>query len=205
MKYIIHAIVWIAVFGALYYLFSKDNNVVIVNYPPKNEVIVAFGDSLVEGVGASPQDNFVALLSKELGKPIINLGKSGDTTKSALARLDEIKKHDPGIVMVLLGGNDALRRVPKTETKENLSAIIEELQNAGAIVILLGVQSGIFGDSYDEMFEELSRKSGTAYVSNVLQGLIGKPEFMYDTIHPNGKGYARIAERVLPVIKELLN
>ena len=187
----------------LYFVFRHGDT--ITNYPPKNQTIVAFGDSLVEGVGSTPGNDFVSVVGRTLGVTIINKGRSGDTTADGLARINDVLTEDPGIVIVLLGGNDALRRVPKTETFANLGMIIERLQSRGAIVVLLGVRGGILGDGYAGAFEALAKKYHTAYVSNVLEGLITNQQYMYDGIHPNDRGYIIVAERVAKVLKTVLS
>ena len=192
----------ILVLAPIAYFLFRDGS--ITNYPPKNQTIVAFGDSLVEGVGATPGNDFVSLVERTLRVDIINKGKSGDTTAHGLARIDEVLVEDPGIVILLLGGNDALRRVPKKETFSNLSAIIERLQSSGALVVLLGVRGGILGDGYAGDFETLAETYHTAYVSNVLGNLITNPKLMYDGIHPNDQGYVIVAERVGRVLQEVL-
>lgn len=186
----------------VYFLFRSGET--ITNYPPKNQTMVAFGDSLIEGVGATQGNDFVSVVGRTLGVAIINKGKSGDTTAEGLARIDEVTAENPGIVMVLLGGNDVLRRVPKKETFANLGAIIERLQVTGAVVVLLGVRGGVLGDGYAGDYETLAKKYHTAYVSNVLEGLITNPKYMSDGIHPNDQGYAIVAERVAKVLKTVL-
>ena len=85
--------------------------------PTSGRTIVAFGDSLVEGRGATPGRDFVSLLARRLNTRIVNAGRSGDTTAAALARLDsDVLSRDPKVVIVLLGGNDYLRRVPTEQT-----------------------------------------------------------------------------------------
>ena len=79
--------------------------------------IVAFGDSLVEGIGASSANDWVSLLSHRYAVPIMNQGKKEDTTRSAQARLEhDVLQHDPLLVILLLGGNDIILRIPKKET-----------------------------------------------------------------------------------------
>lgn len=185
-----------------YFLFRGDG--AVVNYPPKNQIVVAFGDSLVEGVGANGGGGFVSIVSSRLGIDIVNKGKAGDTTEMGLARIDEVLAEDPGVVILLLGGNDALRRVPKETTFQNLSTMIERFQAAGAVVVLLGVRGGILGDGYKEEYDTLAKKYHTAYVSNVLDGLIGDARYMYDGIHPNDIGYQMVADRVVPVLARVL-
>ncbi|OHA83818.1 MAG: hypothetical protein A2937_01970 [Candidatus Yonathbacteria bacterium RIFCSPLOWO2_01_FULL_47_33b] len=185
----------------LYLVFRGDR---ITNYPPKNQTIVAFGDSLVEGVGSTAGNDFVSVVERTLGVSIANKGKSGDTTANGIARVDEVLAEDPGIVIVLLGGNDALRRISKQETFANLGTIIERFQSAGAVVVLLGVRGGILGDGYANEFEALAETYHMPYVSNVLEGLITNPKLMSDGIHPNDQGYAIVAERVIEILQEVL-
>ena len=107
----------------------------IKNYPSQGTDIIAFGDSLVSGYGANPEDDFVSLLSQDIGRPIVNLGVNGDTTADGLARIDELNAYHPKVVLLLLGGDDALQQVPVDETFQNLAEIIQNMQQRGAIVL----------------------------------------------------------------------
>ena len=176
----------------------------IKNYSSKGTDIIAFGDSLVEGIGSTGGNDFVSLLSKKVGKPIINLGVSGNTTEDGLNRLKELDSYKPKIILLLLGGNDHLRKVPIDETFSNLGKIIENMQSRGAIVLLLGVKGNLFGDKFKSEFQKLSGKYETAYVPNVLDGLFGNTKYMSDSIHPNDLGYSMIAEKIYPVLYKLL-
>lgn len=184
------------------YFFSKSEDS-IKNYPPKDGPIVAFGDSLVAGYGSTNNGDFVSLLSTQINEPILNLGISGNTTADGLARIDEVLDENPRIVILLLGGNDFLRKVPREETFANLRTIIDRIQADGAVVLLLGVRGGLLSDSADELYEDLARDTGSAYVPNILKGLFTDARYMSDAIHPNNAGYIRVAERVLPVLKKI--
>src|SRR3989338_1957466 len=99
--------------GAVWYFFLYSaREVSITNYPSSGTDIIAFGDSLVVGAGATSGNDFVSLLSQKIGQRIINLGVSGDTTANGLARVSEFDQYHPKVVLVLLGGNDHLRKVP---------------------------------------------------------------------------------------------
>ena len=177
----------------------------IVNTPPKNLHIVAFGDSLVAGVGSEVGGGFVPVLSDLLGLSIDNVGLSGDTTKNGLSRLEEdVLLQNPGVVLVLLGGNDYLKKVPKEETFDNLEKIIHKIQVEGAVVVLLGVQGGVLFDTYDSSYKKLAKDTGSVYVENVLDGLIGDSQYMDDTIHPNDVGYEYIAQKIAQEIYFLI-
>lgn len=196
----IGAIVVLAVF---WYFSGRAYD--ITNYPPKSRVVVALGDSLTEGAGASPGNDYVSVLSRTLGLSIINAGVSGDTTEDGLRRLErDALARDPGVVIVLLGGNDYLRRLPKETTFGNLGKIIDRIHAKEAVVVLVGVRGGLLGDSYAKDYETLARAKKTAFVPNVLADVLGEPDLMYDTIHPNDKGYAIVAQAIAPVLESVL-
>ena len=115
---------------------------IILNYPPARDTIVAFGDSLVYGQGSTKGNDFVSVLSQKLNRSIVNLGVPGDTTAMGVARLSTAVKFNPGIVLLLLGGNDTLRRVPVSETEAHLRTLITEFTRAGAVVVSIGVRGG---------------------------------------------------------------
>lgn len=188
-------------------LFMRDPNSTknIKNYPSSGTNIIAFGDSLVEGTGSSQDNDFVSVLSRQLDIPIENLGRAGDTTDAAKGRLNEVLEMDPKIVLLLLGGNDYLRQISREEIFSNLGTMIESIQDSGSIVILLGVKGGILRDNYKSDFKKLSIQYQTAYIENVLDGIIGNPDLMYDSIHPNNDGYKIMADRIYPVIKNLID
>ncbi len=203
----------ILVVGAVFISFKTfSDRYEIINAPvhqegleqPEIRTIVAFGDSLVAGQGATEGNDFVSLLSIKSGQQILNLGKNGDTTESALSRLESVTKTNPDIVIVLLGGNDYLRQVPQIQTFQNLDKIVNTLQDHGAAVIILGVRGGLLRDTYEDNFREFAKMHGAAYVPNVLDKLIGNTELMSDAVHPNDKGYEKIAEKVLPTLEDLL-
>ena len=188
--------------AAVYFFFF--NTAPIANSPSAGTDIVAFGDSLVAGTGATDGRDFVLLLSGAIGQPVINLGVPGDTTADGLARIGELDAYKPKVVLLLLGGNDYLKRIPQEQTFANLAAIIKDIQSRGAIVLLLGVRGGLFGDYFSSGFEDLRSAYHTAYVPDVLDGLLGDKQYMSDQIHPNDAGYAAIADRITPVLKKLL-
>lgn len=192
----------VAIGIVVFLIFGRERE--IKNYPPKQGPVVAFGDSLVEGVGSSKGNDFVSILSRKIDEPIINLGVSGNTTADGLKRIDEVLVTEPRLVMVLLGGNDFLRKVPRKETFDNLKTIVTRIQERGAIVVLLGVRGGLFTDSADGLYEDLAKETGSAYVSNVLDGLFADSRYMSDAIHPNDTGYIKVADRVYPILEKLV-
>lgn len=171
---------------------------VVVNTPPKEGVTIAFGDSLTEGVGASPETSYPAHLARLLNRPILNRGIRGETAGDALRRFEaQVLGVDPGLVLVCLGGNDILRRKDPEDTFAALEEIVSRLIDQGAMVVVLGVEGPpILTDDFNSRYEKLSRQYGCLYIPDILDGLMGKDQYMSDPIHPNAEGYRKIAERV---------
>ncbi len=202
MRYALWILGIFAVLAAAWFVFMREP--AITNYPSAGTDLVALGDSLVFGTGATKGNDLVSLLSESMGQPIANLGISGDTTADVLARLSELDAYNPKVVIVLVGGNDYLRRVPDDTVFANLAAIIENMHRKGAIVLLVGIRGGVLNDPYAGRFEALKKRYNTAYVPDALKGLFGDKQYMSDTIHPNDAGYERLAERIAPILKDLL-
>ena len=192
--------------GVLFLLIQSSCSPPSTPIPPQSGTqVIAFGDSLVKGKGASPGKDWVSLLSKQLGVTILNKGRNGETTRLALARLDgDVLQEDPRVVIVCLGGNDALRRWPREETFQNLTRIIGRIQETGAAVVLVGIRGGLLIDPYDEAFEALARKNRTYFVPDIMEGILGNAAWLADTVHPNDLGYQHIAERLAPILRNVL-
>jgi lysophospholipase L1-like esterase len=159
---------------------------------------------LTEGHGASEGHAYPAVLSANLGVPILNLGASGATSAEGLRRLDAVVKQRPRVVLLCFGGNDALNQVPLTRTIANLGAIIDGLQAEGSFVVLIGIRSASLRDRNEEHFARLAREKRVLYVPDLLRGLAFKPVYMSDAIHPNDEGYKRIAARLEKGLRPLL-
>ncbi len=201
-KYILIGVIVVVVVVVAAVLLWPGKKSVVTNYPSSGTDIIAYGDSLVQGVGATaPDKNFVSLLSAQLGQPIVNLGVSGNTTADGVQRLPELDAYKPKVVLVLLSGNDRLRQIPQAQTLANLSTIIENIQNRGAVVILLGVRGDFFGGGgFGSELKSLAESRKAVYIPDVLDGLFGNNAYMSDLIHPNDAGYAKIAGRIYPVL-----
>lgn len=177
----------------------------IRNLDSAGRSIICFGDSLTEGVGAPAAEDYPAQLSRKLNLSVINAGRRGDTTADALERLPrDVLGKDPRLVIVLLGGNDFLRRVPLAETRRNLFAIVDRIQKSGAMVALAGMKLGLFTDDYGSLTEETARQLGALYLPGVTKGIFSDAKLKSDAIHPNAAGYRLIAARVAEKIKPLL-
>jgi acyl-CoA thioesterase-1 len=171
----------------------------------RDQIVVAFGDSLTRGYGTPPGKNFVTYLSEYTNIPIINSGKSGDTTSDALVRLKEdVIGKQPDVVLVLLGGNDFFEGNSEEVVRVNLKTIIRDIRASGAKVILIGGSKQIL-PNYESVFERLALEEKVeGYVPNVLLGVLFRKDLLYDSIHPNERGHEIIAKRILPTLEKVL-
>lgn len=204
MKKLIIIIIVLIILISIYFLIFRKGGVDIKNYPSGGSTIVAFGDSLTQGVGASKGSDLPSLLSVRIGEPIINMGISGNTSADGLARVEEVIAQDPKIVIVLFGGNDFLRKVPIDETFSNIENIVSRVQDSGAVVVLVGIRGGALSDPYQERFEDIAKRRGALYVPDIMSSIIINRNLMSDAIHPNNTGYQKIADKIYPVLKKAL-
>ena len=177
----------------------------VKNLDSRGTSVIAFGDSLTAGYGAEAGEDYPSQLAKRLGIAVINAGVSGDTTESALARIDaDVVARNPRIVIVGLGGNDLLQSVPIATTAANLRAIVERIQRAGAMVVLLGFRFPSLNADYESMYAQLARDERCLLVSGVLAGILTDPSLKSDEVHPNARGYALMATRIAPPLAKLI-
>ncbi len=163
--------------------------------------IVAIGDSLVYGYGASVENDFVSILSQSINQPIINLGIVRETTFDIKNRLtQDVVARAPALTIVLVGGNDFLRRIPKADTLQNIEEIVTTLKQSGSEVLLLGVSTMVYSKEY----QRIAIENGAQFVPAVLDGVIGVSSLMSDPVHPNDAGYAKVAEKILPTLQKII-
>jgi acyl-CoA thioesterase-1 len=182
---------------------------------PRGSVVVALGDSLTAGLGLPQDEAFPAQLEAALrargrNVTVVNAGVSGDTAAAALKRLDWALPEDASVVIVELGGNDALQGLPPEATKAALAEIIEKLQARGLPVLLAGMEAPRnMGSDYVEAFRaiyvELAAQYDVVFYPFFLQGAALTDGMMQgDGIHPTAKGVAAIVASILPEVERLL-
>jgi acyl-CoA thioesterase-1 len=178
--------------------------------------VVVLGDSLTAGLGLPVAQSYPSLLqqfvdSEGLKYEVVNAGVSGDTSAGGLARLDWALEGDVRFRIVALGGNDALRALPPSELRDNLSAIIERAQAKHITVVLAGMEAPRnFGNDYDvrfhSVFPDLAKKYHVALVPFLLQDVAGIERLnQRDGIHPTAAGAEIVAKNVWTVLKPLLS
>ncbi len=158
--------------------------------------IISFGDSLTFGTGASSGMDYPTQLSKMISRPVINAGKPGDTTASALARLEtDVLAFSPDIVLITLGGNDLKNGVAADTAFKNLKMIVNLIHNQGARVIIGGLHFPFRDRGYGRGYQKLADETGAVLIPHILDGIMGNRNLMSDPIHPNDAGYKIMAER----------
>lgn len=169
---------------------------------PPGTVVLALGDSVTYGTGArNGEQDFPTLLSQRSGWKVVNAGIPGDVSANGRTRVDQLLR-DTGAVLVIveLGGNDLLRRVPEREVKENLRAILQSVKKSGAIPVLVAVPEfsivliGSLSDS--SMYAELAKEEGVVLVEGVFSKVLSDATLRADRIHPNADGYREMADGI---------
>ena len=167
-----------------------------------NDVIVAFGDSLTYGTGAAEHESYPAVLAQLIQRNVVRSGVPGETTGGGLARLEHvIEEHRPALMIVCLGGNDMLRKLDETQTRNNLREIIGTIKRRGIAVALVGVPKPALITSAPAFYAELAKEFDIPYDSKVVTDVLYRAELKADPIHPNAKGYRRIAEAIAELLK----
>lgn len=180
--------------------------------------IVAFGDSLYAGYGLPPGSGFApqlqgVLRTNGISANVTNAGVSGDTTAAGRARLSFLLdnlQHPVDLVILGLGGNDMLRGISPEQTRENLTAMMDELQRRDIDVILTGMLAAPnmgpeYGAAFNPIYADLAREYGVPLYPFFLQDVLGNDGLMLsDNIHPNGKGVEKIVDAMLPVVSDAL-
>jgi lysophospholipase L1-like esterase len=168
-----------------------------------HDVIVAFGDSLTHGTGASADTAYPAVLASLTGLAVINAGVPGDTTSSGLQRLPEVlAEHKPRLVLLCLGGNDMLRQQPAAATENNLRLLVQTIRASGAEVVLIGVpEPRLFGDAPD-FYARVAEDMRLPLEQDAFNDVLKDNRLKSDPIHANAAGYRVVAERLAEFLRE---
>jgi acyl-CoA thioesterase-1 len=221
--HILIAVLGVAVIALIFLLVRKDTNERIIDNLPDRVTeggvtIIAFGDSLTAGYDlpafeAYPAQLEAALRAQGYAARVINAGVSGETTRGNLERARFIRSQNPDIVLLGIGGNDALRLLPIEETKKNIGETIDILQSGAnpPVVVLLQMQAPLnaglgYKRSFDEMYTALAKEKGTLLTPFLTLELFLQPENkLPDGIHLNATGNKLVVdEYLIPVLVPLL-
>ena len=179
-------------------------------------VLLVLGDSLSAEYGLQRDSGWVKLLEARMREQhyaydITNASISGETTSGGLSRIDELlARVKPSIVIVELGGNDALRGLPLATTEQNLAALVTRSQKAHATVQLVGMMippnyGKAYADRFAAMYVATARKYGTALTPFFFAGFEDRADlFQPDRIHPTAAAQSRLLDNLWPALLPLL-
>lgn len=186
----------------------------LANFAQAAKNILVFGDSLSAGYGIARDDSWVNLLQRELkiNHPqfeVVNASISGETTSGGMRRIGKaLQEHHPAVVIVELGANDGLRGATVAETEKNLNQIIQQVKNANAKVLLLGIQIppnyGLdYAKQFRALYPRLAKKHNISLLPFMLEG-VPPEQFQADNLHPNAQAQPHIMRHILQSLLPLL-
>ena len=212
--------------GLGWWFFQSDNTyvpvedaILLADLPENTLTVIAFGDSLTAGYGVSHAEAYPAQLETMLVQSgyhvsVINAGVSGETTRGNLERAHFIRLQNPDIVIIGIGGNDALRALPIEETRKNILATIDILQSGEAPprLLLLAMQAPLnagfsYKKEFDSLYETIASERGLMLVPFITEDVfLDVANKLPDGIHYNKRGYQKVVDHYLfPRLVELLN
>lgn len=177
------------------------------NQPPlmplqPNDVILAVGDSLTYGVGATPDASYPSVLARLTSHKVINAGVSGEESSETLQRINKLlDETSPKLVILCIGGNDIIRKRPYAVIKDNIKKIVLITRQHHAQVILLAVPKLGLSLTAPDFYQELGDDLKVVVDTTTLPELLSQSEYKSDYIHLNAKGYQALAEKVADIIK----
>lgn len=169
---------------------------------PNDAVVLAFGDSLTFGTGATPETSYPAELEKLIGRRVIAAGVPGEITEAGLERLpDVLDEEKPQLIILCHGGNDLLRKTGEAKAEANLRAMIALAKSKAIQVVMIAVPKPGFTLATPPYYEKIAEELKLPIETKVLRSILMTPELKSDTIHPNAAGYKKIAEAIAELLK----
>ena len=171
--------------------------------------VLALGDSLTAAHGVTPDEAWPALLATKTGWLVTNAGVSGDTSAGALQRLPALlEEHRPQLVLVTLGGNDMLRRLPQGQTTANLGQMLMRIKAHGARAVLLATpQPSLAGAVFNNLsaadfYRQVARDHQVPLIEEALPDVLSDPRLKGDQIHPNAAGHALLSKKIFEALRK---
>lgn len=183
------------------------------------KVVLIVGDSLSAEYGLTRGTGWVNLMSQQAAKEsvkvkFVNASISGDTSSGGVSRLPQLlSAHKPHLLVVELGGNDALRGLSMNMTQQNLITMAREGKKSGAKVLIVGMQvPPNYGANYTQQmaqaYQKVSQETGAELNNHFLKGIADDPDplrwFQSDRIHPNEGAQSLMMKNIWPQMKKML-
>ena len=177
---------------------------------PAGTRVLALGDSLTAPHGVQPGEDWPTLLGQKTGWIVVNAGVSGDTSAGALARLPALlDEHQPQLVLVTLGGNDMLRKLPQAQTVANLGRMLDLVKASGAKAVLLAtpkpsIAGAVFNNlSAADFYAEVAKDKKVPLIEDALPDVLSDPQLKVDQLHPNAAGHALLSKKLFDALKTI--
>ena len=199
---------WIALLAIVFWLYDAVGNRRYASriYIPAQEHydVIAFGDSLTEGLGSEDLKGYVGYLEEHTGVPIFNQGIRRNTTTDLLARIDrDVLEHHPRVVIMTIGGNDLIHVTPYETILHNLESLFKKLTDAGITVIFAEVTDNTLFKKYNQQVKSLADRYGVVYIPRTMEHVFWNLRSKFDPLHPDDRGYVTMGERMLPVVQKV--
>jgi acyl-CoA hydrolase len=177
---------------------------------PKGATVLILGDSLSYGTGANAHEDYPTLLAYATGWHIVNAGVAGNTSAEGLERLPALlEANKPKLLIVELGGNDFLQRLPQSETSANLKAILAQSKSQGVATVLIAIpelsplKAAVGHLSDHPLYEQIATETATPLVEHVFSEVISDHALKSDQVHPNADGYREVSQEMLAALRKL--
>jgi acyl-CoA thioesterase I len=176
-------------------LFACNDRPQTLTKLSNDAVILAFGDSLTHGIGASSKNDYPTVLAELTRREVINEGVPGEISADGLKRLPPLlDKYQPQLLVLIHGGNDILKKVPEQDTATNLDSMLAEAKSRKIAVVMMGVpKPGLLFMESAEMYQAIAKKGVVLIDLDTLPAILGDKELKSDLIHPNDTGYRQMA------------
>ena len=160
-------------------------------------VVLAFGDSLTFGTGATENESYPAQLEKLIGRRVARAGVPGEVTAQALARLPSaLDEQAPRLLLLCIGGNDVLRRVGNAQAEANVREMVKLARSRGVEVLLIGTPEPGLSVTPPAFYAGIAKQFALPYEESVIGDVLRDASLKSDPIHPNARGYGVIAGRI---------
>lgn len=172
--------------------------------------VIALGDSLTFGYGATPETAYPTVLASKSGWQVINEGVSGDTSEGVLKRLESVLDQSPSLILLGIGGNDVLQRVAPATTKSNINQIIDKIKAKNIPLVLIAEPyfstSALLGVANDNpIYAEIAEEKDVLLFGKDNGGwsdILSDKSLKSDQIHANSAGYAKFADNLYQFLNE---
>ncbi|MGA0569483.1 lipoprotein [Variovorax sp. VNK109] len=177
---------------------------------PAGATVLALGDSLTFGYGATPETSYPTVLARLTGWNVVNAGVTGETAAQILERTPGLlQEHKPALVLVCAGGNDFLQKKPEADTRATLRAICQQCKDAGAQVLLvavpaLNIMSAVTSSLSDHaLYESVATEMQVPLHAKGWSRVLGDSSLRSDQVHANAKGYERFANELRDTLQDV--